>query len=161
MARTPRVFSEELGSALVETALSLALLLTTIVGIIYSSMALYAYGFVCYAAQQGTRYAIVRGASWGSASCTSAATLSCNATAANVTSYVQSLATPGLTAGSIAVTITWPGQTVNGSTSGCSTTNSPPCLVAVQVSYPFSFSLPFMPNSTTSFKSTSEQVIQD
>jgi Flp pilus assembly protein TadG len=156
-----RIIHNESGSSLVETALSLILLLTAIFGIVYFSEALYTYEFVTYAAQQGTRYAIVRGAHWSSNGCTSTATLNCNATGANVTSYVQSLAPPGITAGSIVVSPTWPGQAVNGATAGCSTANNQGCLVKVQVSYSFSFIVPFLPTSAVSFTGTSEEAIQE
>lgn len=155
------IIHDESGSSLIETAFSLVLLLTAIFGIVYFSEALYTYEFVTYAAQQGTRYAIVRGARWGSNVCTSTTTLNCNATAANITSYVQSLAPPGMTAGGIVVSPTWPGQGVNGATAGCSTVNSQGCLVRVQVSYSFSFIVPFLPSSAVNFAGSSEEPIQD
>ena len=156
-----RIIQEESGSSLIETAFSLILLLTCVFGLVYFAEALYTYEFVTYAAQQGTRYAIVRGAHWGSNVCTSTTTLNCNATGANITSYVQSLAPPGITAGTIVVSPTWPGQTVNGSTAGCSTANNQGCLVKVQVSYSFSFIVPLLPSSAISFTGTSQEAVQD
>jgi Flp pilus assembly protein TadG len=130
-------------------------------GIVYFSEALYTYEFVTYAAQQGTRYAIVRGAHWGGNVCTSTTTLNCNATAANITSYVQNLAPPGISARSIVVSPTWPGQAVNGTTAACSTANNQGCLVKVKVSYSFSFIVPFLPNSAVNFTGASVEAIQD
>jgi len=155
-----RFIEDESGSSLVETAFSLILLLMTIVGVIYLAEALYTYEFVSYAAQQGTRYAIVRGGSWGSAVCTSTTTLECNATAANITSYVQSLTPPGIVASSVVITATWPGVAVNGSTGGCTTANSQGCLVKVQASYPFSFVVPLLSTASLNFTGTSEEAIQ-
>jgi Flp pilus assembly protein TadG len=158
MKRALQTIQEEVGSALVESALSLSLLLITILGIVYCSWALYAYEFVSYAAQQGARYAIVRGSYWTSP-CTSPAAPACNATTANVVSYVQSLATAGIETNSLVVTPSWPGLTPKNT--ACSTANGPGCLVEVQVTYNFSFSLPLIPISAMTFSSTSEQVIQD
>ena len=159
--RIPRRFIEdESGSSIVETAFSLTLLLMTILGVVYFAEALYTYQFVSYAAQQGTRYAIVRGASWGSALCTSTTTLECNATAVDITNYVQSLTPPGITARNMVVSATWPGVAVNGGTAGCTTANSQGCLVKVQASYPFSFLVPFLSSASLNFTGTSEEAIQ-
>jgi hypothetical protein len=105
----------------------------------------------------------VRGSSWGSTSCASTSTFSCNATAANVVSYVQSIVPPGISSGTpLSVTTTWPGTELAGSATTCSTTNgnnSPGCLVMVQVSYSFTYFLPFLPTSALALKSTSEVII--
>jgi Flp pilus assembly protein TadG len=156
-----RIAGEEHGSAMMEFALSAVVLLMVIFGIMDFSRAVYVYHFVSYSAQQGTRYAIVRGAHWGSTSCASTTTLACNATAANVQSYVQSLATKGITASKVTVTTTWPGTNLKGSSTGCGTANSSGCLVKVKVSYSFSFILPFLPKSALGFTGTSEAVIQE
>lgn len=161
MRTSRKIIQDESGSILIETAFSLVLLLTGVFGMVYFAVALYTYQFVTYAAQQGTRYAIVRGAHWGSNSCTSTTTLNCNATAANITSYVRSLAPPAITAGITMVSPTWPGQAVNGATAGCSTANNQGCLVKVQVSYSFSFIVPFLPTSAVNFTGTSQEAIQE
>jgi len=147
------------GSELVEFALSATMLLTLMLGILDCCRALYAYHFVSWAAQQGTRYAAVRGADWGS-SCATTATFSCNATNANVVSYVQSLVNPGISASALTVTPTWPGTTVSGSSSACAAKNTQGCMVVVKVSYTFSYILPFMPRSAMVFNATSQRPIQ-
>lgn len=148
------------GQSLVEFAIVLIVLTTCIFGIFDFSRLFYAYHFVSFAARQGTRYAIVRGSSW-TASCADTTTLDCRATASNVQSYVQSIVPPGITAASVTATTTWPGTTPSGA--ACTTTsgvNSPGCRVKVVVTYPFTFSLPFMPKSALSpLTSTSEVVI--
>jgi Flp pilus assembly protein TadG len=159
MKRAPQAILDELGSAVVESALSFGLLMMTVLGIFYCSWALYAYEFVSYAAQQGARYAIVRGYNWSPAVCTSPSTQACVATAANVTSYVQSLVTPGISANNLVVTSAWPGYTIQNAS--CSNVNAAGCLVTVQVTYNFKFSLPLIPISAMTFHSSSEQVIQD
>jgi Flp pilus assembly protein TadG len=161
MRKLWRFAQNELGDTLIEFSLSAVVLMMAIFGVMDCSRALYIYHFVSYAAQQGTRYAIVRGANWGNNSCVSTTTLNCNATAANVTNYVQSIAPPGVAAGSIVVTATWPGENVNGAIAGCSTINSQGCLVKVKVRYSFNFILPFLPNSAVVLKGTSEEAIQD
>jgi Flp pilus assembly protein TadG len=130
-------------------------------GIIDYSRALYSYHFVSCAAQLGARYAIVRGGDWPS-SCATATSYSCQASAANIKSYVQSLASLGITAGNVAVTTTWPQQTVSGTTTGCNTSATQAdqdCLVKVQVTYTYHFFLPYLPTGSIPMTATSEQVI--
>ena len=104
---------------------------------------------------------MVRGNDWTS-SCASAASFDCEASAANITTYVRSLAPPGVSSSNIAVTPSWPQQTVSGSSTGCGTSatqNSQGCLVKVNLSYAFKFFLPFLPKSGFTMTATSEQVI--
>jgi Flp pilus assembly protein TadG len=139
----------------------MSVLMMLIFGIIDCSRALYTYHFVSCAAQQGARYAIVRGGDWP-ASCATATSYGCEASAANIKTYVQSLASPGITAASITVTPTWPQQTVNGATTGCNTgatQDNEGCLVKVQVSYSYHFFLPYLPAGTIPMTATSEQAI--
>jgi Flp pilus assembly protein TadG len=156
-----RVVREE-GGTLVEFGLVLVLFLTFLFGIMDFARALYVYHFVSNSAREATRYAIVRGSTWGSTACADTTTFSCNATAANVTSYVQSITPLGIDPSSVTVTTTWPGTAPTGATGECTTTNganSPGCLVEVEVSYPFKFILPFLPRSIATMQSTSELVI--
>ena len=152
------------GEQMIEFAISAVVLFTCIFGIIGCSQLLYAYHFTSYAAREATRYAMVRGSTWGSTNCATVATSVCNATTANVQAYVQSIVPPGMNSGTppLAVTTTWPGTELAGSVATCSTTNgnnSPGCLVMVQVSYSFSYLLPFLPTTALNLKSTSEVVI--
>lgn len=148
---------------MIEFAVVAIVLFTCIFGIIGCSQALYTYHFASYAAREGTRYAMVRGSTWGSTSCATTATLVCNATAANVAAYVQSIVPPGISSGTpLSVTTTWPGTELAGSATTCSTTNgnnSPGCQVLVRVSYSFNYSLPFLPTTALALTSTSEVVI--
>ena len=149
----------EHGSALVEHAIVLTALLSLMFGVMDFSRFIYTYTYVCDAARQGTRYASVRGATFSGTSCTTTSTYACDATAANVTSYVQSLTPPAITSSSVTVTATWPATTPDGSS--CSTANTAGCYVKVVVSYPFHFMLPFLPKAATTYtlSSTSEMVI--
>jgi Flp pilus assembly protein TadG len=166
MRKLRRIRHDDRGESLIEFAASAALLLTVIFGIMDCSRALYVYHFISYAAQQGTRYAIVRGANWKGTSCTSTTAQDCDATATAVQSYVQSIAPPSVTASDLIVTTTWPGQTVTGDTEPCdgdegTSVNGQGCAVKVQVSYSFSFLLPFLPKSAMEFSASSEQSIQE
>jgi hypothetical protein len=52
------------------------------------------------------------------------------------------------------VSTTWPGTTASGANCG-SGTNSPGCVVNVQVSYSFNFVLPFLPKNAMVLSSSS------
>jgi Flp pilus assembly protein TadG len=152
------------GSALVEYALVLLVLMTFLCGIMEFSRFLYTYHFVSEVAREGTRYAVVRGSTYSGTLCGSTSTFACDATAANVQTYVQGLTPPGITSGSVAVSTTWPGTAPTGATGTCTTTsgnNSPGCLVQVVVTYPYRFMFPFLPkgSSTWNVASTSVMVI--
>src|ERR1700683_364614 len=127
----------------------MAVLLGRMCGIIDFGRAIYAYGFVAQLARQGARWAIVRGSQ-----CT--LLTDCNATSAEVQTYVQSLAYGFINPSSVAVVASWP---------TCSTGSSakaPGCPVSVQVTSPFKFTLPWMPTGslgTLNMTSTSEMVI--
>src|ERR1035438_10214307 len=87
----------ETGSTLVEVALSSAVLLSVIFGIMQVCLALYTYAFISEASREATRYAVVRGAR----SCTVAPVFpNCNlnpTSAGNpIQTYVTGLGYPGL-----------------------------------------------------------------
>lgn len=159
--RIARSFGEDRGDSMVEFSIAAVLLLTVIFGIMDFARAVYADHFVSYAAQEGTRYAIVRGHTFAGTTCSTVTTMDCAATNGNVQSYVQSIAPPGIPGANVSATTTWPGNTISGSATGCSNTNNPGCIVRVTVTYNFSFLLPFMPSAGISFSSTSSQVIQE
>jgi Flp pilus assembly protein TadG len=151
---------DESGSSAVEFSITLSLLLSVIFGIMVCAMALYADHFVTDAAKEATRYAMVRGSSWGSTSCATYASYSCVATSSNVTTFVDSLALPGISTSGISVATTWPGTDPTGET--CDTAqgkNSPACVVNVQVQYSFNFLLPFVPFGTLNLSGVSSDVI--
>jgi Flp pilus assembly protein TadG len=141
------------GSTIVEFALAMGALLALCFGIIDFGRALYTYSFVTTAAREGTRWAAVR----GSNSCTNSNnTLSdCNASAAQIQSYVQSLSEGATSPSQMTVTPTWPNCTVaaNGAV------NAPGCIVSVNVTYNFKFMLPFMPKVSIPFSTTSQLAI--
>jgi Flp pilus assembly protein TadG len=99
------------GSSLVETALVTVPFFTLILGIIAWGYLVFSYDSLTFAAQQGARWASVRGSTSGMA-----------ATAASVQAYVTGQ-TPGLMPGSLNVQTIW------------SPDNKPGSTVTVQVSY--------------------------
>jgi Flp pilus assembly protein TadG len=158
---------DDSGAQLVEFAISASLLIALLIGIIYTCFALYAGHFVSEAALAGARWAMVR----GSASCTNTPNLTdCNATAAQIQTYVEGLSYPGINSSSLTVTPTW--CSVSGSTpatwTSCSssTSNAPGNAVQVVVSYPFPLPIPSVTlksltdvTHTFTFSSTSQLVI--
>lgn len=155
--------ASERGDGLIEFSVVAVVLFTCVLGVMGVSEACYSYHFTSYAAREATRYAMVRGATWGSTTCASATMAKCNATGPDVQRYVQSLATLGISSGSpLTVVTTWSGQQLGGAATTCVTTNgsnSPGCLVAVQVKYAYGYHIPLLPTSTLAFSSTSQVVI--
>jgi Flp pilus assembly protein TadG len=147
----------ESGAAIVEFALSAAVLLTVIFGMFAMCTALYSYHFVSEAAREGSRYAMVRGSG---CSTYGKFTSNCPTTSAEVQTYVQSLDYPGITSTNLTVTTTWP-TTGSACTPTVTPCNNPGNLVKVVVSYQFPLSIPFIPTSTLTMTSTSQMVIAD
>jgi Flp pilus assembly protein TadG len=161
---------DERGSELVEFAVTAVLLVAIVFGVIDFGMAMYAEHFVSSAAQQGARYAIVRGSDWTSTCSTSAPpnfvlSYHCNASSSDVQNYVKSLAGMGLSSTNVSAAASWPGTTPDcaSACSACTTaTNATGCMVQVQVTYTFTFlKLRFLPQSVLKLTSTAEQVIQE
>lgn len=155
-----RLVSDESGAEIVEFALAVCVWIAGVFAIMYGSFALYASHFVGSAADEAARYAVVRGSTWSGTSCSTTSTLECDATSTDVSSFVSSTLMPGMSSSNLTVTTTWPGTTSTGAT--CDTaygSNSPNCLVAVQVNYRFSFPLPFLTQYTIPMTSTSEMTI--
>lgn len=158
--RAIRTLSREDGLSMVETAISCTVLFALLFGICQMSLALYVYYVTSDAARQATRYAIVR----GSTSCTNTPNLSnCDATAANIQSYVQGLAFPGISTSKVGVSTSWysASSTTPTTWSACSTgiCNAPGNLVKITVSYPITFQIPFSKNIALNLNSTSQMVI--
>jgi Flp pilus assembly protein TadG len=150
------------GNTLVETAFSIAILLTLLVGIMECGLLVYSYHFISNAAREGARYAIVRGTTWSqppwnaSGTCASYTDAGCIASSQNIQDYVASLAFPGIDSSNIQVTPTWyslPGGTANVAY------NAAGDYVQVKVQYTFPLSIPFVPKKSITMSSTSEMVI--
>jgi Flp pilus assembly protein TadG len=160
----------EHGGTLVETAFTLVLLFTFLIGIIEASWALYSYHFVSDAAREGTRYAIVRGGDWPT-TCASYTGAGCVATAAQVAQYVQSLNFPGIFITTSAnglsddVFVCYSSTVPGSAPSACTTvpdstaTGSSGTVVQVTVTYPFTFGIPGLHKFTYSLSSSSQMVV--
>lgn len=164
------------GSTLVETALSITILLVLVIGIMDACLMVYSYHFISNAAREGTRYAIVRGNTWTqppwnyTGTCGSYTDAGCVATIANIQDYVKSLTFPGIDASNITVTPT--SYIAYGDTSNCETSSgtppssgSPPIcnargnVIQVNVRYRFATFIPFVPSQWLTMSSTSQMVI--
>jgi Flp pilus assembly protein TadG len=149
----------ESGSAILETALSIMILLTFLFGVMETGLALYSYHFISEAAREGTRFAIVRGSSLG-ANCTAPGPPTCTARPVDVQNYVLNLGFPGIDPANMTVTPVWSpytsGSPCPASPSPC---NSPGNLVTVTVQYNFPLTVPFVPAHTYSLTSSSAMII--
>ena len=142
----------EEGATVMEMALSMIVLLTILFGLIEMCLALYTYHYVSDAAREGTRYAIVHGAT-----CTVSG-VSCTVTASQIQTYVQNLGYPGITTSAMTVTTTYSAYPAGGTcvAAGC---NGPGDLVTVTAQYKFPLNIPFVPSSALTMSSTSSMVI--
>ena len=159
-----RSWRSELGAALVETALTMTLLLILLFGIIEISLALYSYHFVAAAANAGARYAIVRGSTWG-AGCGSYTDAACTASTAQIADYVVGLDLPGISLKTTDVCVEYFAAVPASASSSCtngtnaSTDNGAGNVVQVTITYPYSFSLPGYPMYKYTLTSTSQMSI--
>jgi Flp pilus assembly protein TadG len=145
-----RFFGDERGSNLLEYGVILTLFLTMLFGVIDFGRALYAYHFVADAAREGTRYAIVRGSTCPLSECPSGP-----ASTMDIQNYIKNVPS-GIDPAQLTVTPLW---NPSGSATCNGTPNAPGCVVEVQVSYNFSFMLPFMPQSSVVMTSSSQMII--
>jgi len=150
------------GATLVEMALVSAILFAMLFGLFEMTLAFYTYHFVSEAAREGSRYAIVRGAT----SCTNTPNLTnCNASEPDIATYVKSLGYPGIDAANrMDVTV----NTLQGGSPGSMTwtscgegmaCNQPGDQVQVIVTYHFPLSIPFWKATTLNVSSTSTMAI--
>lgn len=163
-----RLARKERGSALTEFAVTVPLLIFLLFAVLQGTFAMYAYHYTAFAAQQGARFAIVRGATWSefqSTPCPTSATFTmaygCTASAAYIQSYVQSLGAinPSNLTINTSDSYIWPPQTPDGASAGCAgATKAKRCMVRVTASYSFNF-LPFLPFSNLTMSATSEKAI--
>jgi Flp pilus assembly protein TadG len=171
MRKMFRLARQERGSSLVEMAMTMWVLMLLLFGVFEAAYAMYAYHFVSYAAQEATRFAMVRGYTWSKDETTNCSTsappsftmpYTCTASVTDIQNYVQSLATGGISPGSVTINTSsayvWPGVNPDNSTTNCTTANSQGCMVRVKVSYSFN-SLPFLTKFSATASAVSEKVI--
>ena len=155
-----KILEDAGGGQLIEFTFCLPILLTVFVGVIYFSFILYAANFVTNGANDGARYAMVRGSEWKGAACTTTSTVNCTATNTDISNYVSSTLPGGLGASNLTVSATWSGKTSTGGS--CDTqngSNSPNCVIKVQATYVVSFPLPYMSSHGMTLSSTAVMTI--
>jgi Flp pilus assembly protein TadG len=147
------------GVAIVEMAVSAAIMFAVIIGIFEVCLALYSYHFTADAAREASRWAMVR----GSACSTYSPGLDhCNAQLSDVQSYVQNLGYPGLDAQNLSVAATWYSHSTppNPTWTACGNVcNQPGNMVQVVVTYNFPLNVPFWKTSIVGVSSTSNMVV--
>jgi Flp pilus assembly protein TadG len=131
------------GSTLIEMAVTLPLMFTLLFCFMEMCLAFYSRDMISECAREGTRYAMLHGAS-----CPTSASPTCEATATQVNSYVTGLGWPNLAGGTMTVATTYP--------SGNEAVGS---LVQVKVTYVFAIAMAFVPKNSLTMTSTSEAYI--
>jgi Flp pilus assembly protein TadG len=126
--------SREAGASAIEFALALPLLLTVAFGLCMFGLAIFDWTIVSQAAREGARWASVRG--------TGSTTV---ATTSSVQTYVEGR-TVGLTP--ITVTTTW-----------TPASKAPGSIVRVDVSYNFSWTLPFVGAKSFALSTSADSVV--
>jgi Flp pilus assembly protein TadG len=165
-----RLWCDQRGGTLVETAISFLLLLALIFGVIEGSLAVYSYHFLASAAHEATRYAIVRGGGWDMSCDGSGSTGSgygssgCTANATDVANYVANRNFPGLRITAADVCVEYLGSSPGSATTACTastanTDNVPGDIVQVTISYPYTISVPGLPRYSFTMSSTSAMAI--
>lgn len=116
----------ERGSTIIEFAIASAVFFMTVFGILQFGLAVWNYNMLSSLAQDGARYASIRGDT-NATTCTTISQVECETTTEMVQTYVRSRVV-GMTPGDVTVTTTWPP----------SDENSAGDTVQVQVDYTFS-----------------------
>ena len=152
---------DESGASLVEFTVSAAVLFMALFGIIQCSLGLYAYNYVSDAAREGTRYAIVRGTK-----CSAPPMTNCQATQADIQTYLRGFQYPGIDVNNLTATANWYSASATTPTTwaACGTGNAckvPGNAVQVQVRYTFPLRIPYWKNSSVSIASISQMVISN
>ena len=140
----------ENGESLVGFAMALPLLLGFLFGLMQVCLGFYTYEWISEAAREGTRYAIVHGAT-----CESSTGISCMVTGTegagsflSVDRYVSGIGLPNLGGGTMNVLTTYPdGDEV------------PPHRVMVSVTYTLPYKIPFISSRPITMSSASQMSI--
>ena len=157
----------ESGSALVEMAISSAVVLATFIGVFQMTMACYTYNAVSEVARESARWAAVRGATCS----TNTPNLDhCPALTADIRNYAKSVGAINwspCTTSSQCLTVSYKtGTTTTGVTQPTTTwatcasnCGKPGDMVIVAMNYPYSFSIPFLKQYSLNLRSTSEMIV--
>ena len=163
----------ERGSAVVEMALTVSILVMLFLGISQMCIAFYTMDFLSQAAREGARWKIVRG---NTCSTNTPGLDHCGATQSDIQTYVQGLGYPfahavGVTRSYLirqislssgTPTSSWVSSCTGSSTVLCNSStadDTPGNQVTVTVSYTFQLYIPFLPNGSLPMTSNSSMVI--
>jgi Flp pilus assembly protein TadG len=127
------------GGTLIETTLALPVLLGVIFCFMEVCTAFYSYNMISEAAREGTRYAMMHGAT-----CPTSTSPTCEATASQVNAYVSGLNWVTANGGTMTVNTTYPDGN-----------ETPGSRVQVQVTYVLPINMPFVPRAAMTMHSTS------
>lgn len=153
--RMQRFRHGESGSALIEFAIGLSVLLTGVFTLMEICLMFYTYATIDECAREGARYAIVRGSSCVTNGVTGAGA-SCTATADSINTYVKNLGYPNAAGGAMTVDTTYSADGANFTSTG---NNDPNDIVRVQVDYTFPIKMPFVPKNAISLSAQSQLYI--
>jgi Flp pilus assembly protein TadG len=151
-----RKLKGEDGNNLIEFAFVFMFFMSMMLGFVDFSRALYTYHFLSNAAREATRYAAARGSTCNDDLSCSAATPDTGPAAPGNTviqDYVKTLVPPGVNPTDLTTFPSWPGSGT------CAGLNNPGCPVEVQVSYNFTFLVPFVRSSKLKLSSSSKMII--
>jgi Flp pilus assembly protein TadG len=139
----------------VEFSLTASVFFMTLIGLMKVCLAIYTYHYISEAAREGSRYAMVRGATCAvsGVSCATATDGS------GVQTFVKGLGYPGISTSGMTVTTTWSAYPSTGTCSPSTSCNNPGNLVKVKISYAFPLSIPFRTTTTYTMNSTSAILI--
>jgi Flp pilus assembly protein TadG len=143
------------GSALVETALCLTVFCAFLFGLMELGLALYSYHSLSQIAREGSRWAAVR----GHTSCLTSSHIDhCDASAADIKTYVAGLGYLGIGTGNVVVV--WCNKPTGGTVdTTCSQTDLPGNMVKVTVTYSTQLALPMISTNALSLSSTSQMMV--
>ncbi len=131
------------GSSLLELGISISLVCSFIFCFMEVCLAVYSQHLIAELAYEGTRYAMVHGAS-----CPTTSNPTCEATASQVNSYVSAITIPNLAGGTITPNTTYP--------DGNEAVNS---RVKVSITYVFPITMPFVPKGSIDLYASSTAYI--
>ncbi|MGA2538121.1 MAG: TadE/TadG family type IV pilus assembly protein [Terracidiphilus sp.] len=138
-----RLAGDQEGGALVEFALTAPMLLAFVFGLIEVCIALYTLQSLSELAREGSRYAIVHGAT-----CTTGSGASCTASASAINTFVSSSNWPNIGGGTVVVAASFPDGNQN-----------PGSRAQVTVTYTIPFKVAFIPTKPITMSSTSVMYI--
>lgn len=144
-----RLLGCENGATLIEFAISLSAMLMFLFVLMETCIAIYTYAMVSDCAREATRWAITRGST-----CQTSSSTSCTATTTQISAHATGMGFPNPGGGTMTATTTFPDTTDN-----CSTDDAPGCRVKVSISYTMPIKLPFVPNNSLSWTTSSEMYI--